>query len=404
MFGIKIPKLGVTMKSAKLLRWQWQSGESVKEGDSVVIIETDKVTYEVPAPSSGILHPVSQEGEMYEVGEIVGYIAKDREEYEQIFSQYPSPGVGIEPHTRPEKEEIEKATHSPLEKRIKASPVARAIASEHDLDLSLIHGSGPGDRITKKDVLYALEERKTLKPRPIEGVVETREVAEKEIKETIPISGVRKIIFENMFQSLSSSAQLTIHTEAAVESVMALRQRLTRDGQMVSYNAVLVKIVAMALRLHPKINASVERYEIRIWKQIHIGIAMEAKESLIVPVVRNPNTKTIREIDFEIEDLIKKVRENRFTVDDLANGTFTITNLGFAEIDHFTPIIRPPESAILGVGRIVKKPVIKNEAVLPEARISLSLTFDHRIIDGAPAARFLKTVKSMVEDPILMVG
>jgi pyruvate/2-oxoglutarate dehydrogenase complex dihydrolipoamide acyltransferase (E2) component len=160
----------------------------------------------------------------------------------------------------------------------------------------------------------------------------------------------------------------------------------------------------MALRLHPKINASVEGDNIRVWRQVHIGVAMEANDALIVPVVRNPDIKTIREIDHEILELIQKARENKLSPDDLANGTFTISNLGFADIDFFTPIIRPPESAILGVGRITKKPSVRNDHVIPEARIGLSLTFDHRIIDGAPGARFLKTIKEMVEEPLLMIS
>ena len=143
---------------------------------------------------------------------------------------------------------------------------------------------------------------------------------------------------------------------------------------------------------------------IRVWRQIHIGLAMEANKALIVPVVRNPDMKTIREIDREITELVLKTRENKLSPDDLVNGTFTISNLGFADIDYFTPIIRPPESAILGVGRIVKKPGIKDDHVIPEARIGLSLTFDHRIIDGAPAARFLNTIKDMIEDPLVMIS
>jgi len=207
-----------------------------------------------------------------------------------------------------------------------------------------------------------------------------------------------------MYQSLSQSAQLSLHTEACAEPLIALRERFSRDEEKVSFNAILVKISAMALRLHPKINASVEGDNIRVWRQVHIGVAMEANDALIVPVVRNPDIKTIREIDHEILELIQKTRENKLSPDDLANGTFTISNLGFADIDFFTPIIRPPETAILGVGRITKKPSVRNDHVIPEARIGLSLTFDHRIIDGAPGARFLKTIKEMVEEPLLMIS
>jgi pyruvate/2-oxoglutarate dehydrogenase complex dihydrolipoamide acyltransferase (E2) component len=165
-----------------------------------------------------------------------------------------------------------------------------------------------------------------------------------------------------------------------------------------------MKICATALRLHPKINVSVDGDVIRVWRQIHIGLAMEHNDALIVPVVRNPDLKTIREIDTKIRELVERTRENSLSPDDLSNGTFTITNLGFAEIDGFTPILRPPESAILGVGRIVKQPSIRNDTVTVERKMTLSLTIDHRVIDGAPGARFLRSVKEIIEDPLLLVS
>jgi pyruvate dehydrogenase E2 component (dihydrolipoamide acetyltransferase) len=404
MISITIPKLGLTMENAKVVRWLHHSGAEVNEGAPVLVIETDKVTYEVPAPASGLLHPVAPEGKTCSVEETVGYVAKDQEEYERIVKQYPSPEgkaaeilPGEEPSAMP-------ASGAPSGGHFKASPLARAMAAEHNLDISSITGSGPGGRIVRADILRALEEKAKVAAKRIEELAEPGPGSRKDIRESIPIRGVRKIIFDNMFHSLSQSAQLTLHTEASAEALVALRDRLTIDGQKVSFNAILAKTAAMALRLHPKINASVENDTIQVWKQIHIGLAMEANEALIVPVVRRPDLKTIRDIDREIADLVKKLRENRLSPDDLANGTFTITNLGFADIDFFTPIIRPPESAILGVGRIVKKPVVKKDTLVLEPRLALSLTFDHRIIDGAPAARFLKTIKDMIEDPVLMIG
>jgi pyruvate dehydrogenase E2 component (dihydrolipoamide acetyltransferase) len=362
------------------------------------------VTYEVPAPASGLLHPVAPEGKTCSVEETVGYIAKDRKEYERIVKQYPSPEQeraeilpAVEPPARP-------PSGPPSGGRVKASPLARAMATEHHLDLAAIKGSGPSGRIVRADILAALEEKAKVAAKRIEEIAEPGPGSRKDVRESIPIRGVRKIIFDNMFLSLSQSAQLTLHTEASAEALVALRDRLTSDGQKVSYNAILVKTAAMALRLHPKINASVEGDRVQIWKQIHIGLAMEANEALIVPVLRAPDSKTIRDIDREITDLIRRLRENHLSPDDLLNGTFTITNLGFADVDHFTPILRPPESAILGAGRIVRKPVVKKDTVVPEARLALSLTFDHRIIDGAPGARFLKTIKDMIEDPLLLIG
>jgi pyruvate dehydrogenase E2 component (dihydrolipoamide acetyltransferase) len=413
MIEITIPKLGLTMESAKLVEWAFVSGDKVREGETILVIETDKVTFEVPAPADGIIHPVVPEGADCEVEETVGYLAEDREEYERIIKECPgavSKGSGkaetcvsevIFPEGRPGPDQ------SPLmtEGRIKASPLARSMAVKHDLDLRAIAGSGPSGRIVKADIVRALKEKPVVADRfqkiPLSAA--DRASADKTAVEAIPVEGVRRVIFDNMYESLSRTAQLTLHTDACAEALMDVRGRLNKGDHKISYNAVLTKIAAMALRLHPNINASVEGNSILIWAQVHIGIAMEANDALIVPVVRNPDLKTVSEIDHDITELILKTRENRLSPDDLANGTFTITNLGSADIDHFTPIIKPPESAILGVGRIVKKPGIKNDQVVPEARIGLSLTFDHRIIDGAPAAVFLKTIKDTIEDPLLMI-
>jgi len=414
MIEIIIPKLGLTMESAKLVSWEFGSGDTVKEDETILVIETDKVSFDVPAPADGIIHPVVPEGTDCAVEETVGYLAKDREEYERIIKEHPSAvskgpekaetsvSKAVSPEDRPDQAAAPVITKG----RIKASPLARSMAAKHDLDLRAITGSGPAGRIVKADILRALEE----KPVVAEGVhaippgPADRASADKTAIEDISIKGVRRVIFDNMYESLSRTAQLTVHTDACAEALMGLRKRLKRGDYKISYNAILTKITAMALRIHPNINASVEGDSIRLWKQVHIGLAMEANDALIVPVVRNPDLKTIREINHDITELINKTRENKLSPDDLANGTFTITNLGFADIDHFTPIIRPPESAILGVGRIIKKPVIKNDQVVPEARIGLSLTFDHRIIDGAPGARFLKTIKDMIEDPLLMIS
>ena len=415
MIEITIPKLGLTMESAKLGRWEFSSGDAVKEGETILVIETDKVSFDMPAPSDGIIHPIVPEGITCAVEEIVGYLAENKEEYERIIEEHPfAEAEGTEKVETSQAGAVSQAgqpaamppSSAGPKGRIKASPLARSMAATNNLDLNAIVGSGPGGRIVRADILRVLDEAPAIAGERVERPPQEalKGIGVKEISESIPIQGVRRVILDNMHQSLSQSAQLTLHTEACAEPLMALRERFSRDGEKVSFNAILVKISAMALRLHPKINASVEGDNIRVWRQVHIGVAMEANDALIVPVVRNPDIKTIREIDHEILELIQKTRENKLSPDDLANGTFTISNLGFADIDFFTPIIRPPESAILGVGRITKKPSVRNDHVIPEARIGLSLTFDHRIIDGAPGARFLKTIKEMVEEPLLMIS
>lgn len=414
MIELKIPKLGLTMENAKILSWQFASGDEVKKEETIFVIETDKVTFEVESPTDGIIHPVAKTGETYDVDQIVGYLAENREEYEKLIKTYPSE---IEINERIIDETKGEAvikrgetTLGPIEseKRIKASPLAKSMASSHGLNLAGIKGTGPGGRIIRKDILEVLKELETLdKKKQVLPKAVDKNFFGKEPMDTILITGIRRVIYDNMYMSLSQTAQLTLHTEAKAEAIVDFRDRLNKrlDKEAIkfSYNVILVKIVATALRMHPKINASVEENEIKIWRQIHIGVAMESEDALLVPVIRNPDLKSLNEINQELNELIIKTRENKLLPDDLANGTFTISNLGFADIDYFTPILRPPESAILGVGRIVRKPGITNNYIIPEDRMGLSLTFDHRIIDGAPGARFLKTVKEIIEAPALIV-
>lgn len=414
MIELKIPKLGLTMEKAKLLSWQFRPGDEVKKGETIFIIETDKVTFEVSSPTDGIIHPVGQAGETYLVDQTVGYLADNREEYEGLIRDYPAEALALEKMVGVEEKAKTKKVAPPKvgivpDKRLKASPVAQAMASSHGLSLAEIKGTGPGGRIIRDDVLRTIKEKEEAAKReePLSKIVD-KDFPGKEALETIPISGIRRVIYDNMYRSLSQTAQLTLHTEACGQALIDLRDRLNerlgKEEARFSYNAILVKMVATALRLHPKINASVEGDEIRVWQQIHIGVAMESEDALVVPVIRNPDLKSITEINQELDELITKTRQNKLLPDDLANGTFTISNLGFADIDYFTPILRPPESALLGVGRIVEKPVIKDGQIIPEARVALSLTFDHRVIDGAPGARFLKTVKEIIEEPVLMIS
>ena len=409
MNEIKIPKLGLTMEKAELVKWEVHSGDQIKEGDILFIIETDKVTFEVPSPGSGFILPLAKEGSTCKVEETVAFLAADRAEYEALLKEHPGAGIeGEKGEEEPGRDSIStQKTDVPAtiaaagKNRIKASPLARAMAEKNRLSLASIQGTGPGGRIVKTDILKALETVGS--ERPGKKAAEEETIL-KESGETIPITGVRKVIFDNMYQSLSQSAQLTLHTEADAGPLLSLRETLGKSGEGVSYNAILLKIAAAAIRIHPHINASVEGDAIKVWRQIHIGVAMETGGTLVVPVVRNADLKTIRQIEREVQELIAKARENRLSPDDLFNGTFTISNLGFADIDFFTPIIRPPESAILGIGRIMKRAVVEDDRVVPGRRVSLSLTFDHRIIDGAPAARFLKTIKDAVENPLLLIG
>lgn len=216
--------------------------------------------------------------------------------------------------------------------------------------------------------------------------------------QTISLVGIRKTVAERMLQSLQTMAQLTLVTEADATQMVELREELCRHFD-VSYTDLIVKVVALALRRHPLLNSRLEGEEIRILEEINVGVAVAVANGLVVPVTHDADKKSVQEIAQEARALAQKAREGSLTVEELTGGTFTLTNLGMYDIDAFTPIINPPQAAILGVGRIKQKPAIYQGEVAKRAMIHLSLTFDHRILDGAPAAEFLRSVKGIVEDP-----
>ena len=404
---ITVPKLGLTMEEATLVCWKAAAGEMVEKEQIVLVLETDKVTFEMPSPGEGLLHPVAASGSRIEVSQVVGYLAADAAELAQLTADHPAAETAV-----PEVAAAAAAagpaagTAGPPAAsaaaggRVKASPVARAMAHAHGIDLGLLAGSGPGGRVVRADVLKAIERGVPAKAASAPAAVAGELLS---ASQEIPIAGVRKVIFKNMHLSLTTQAQLTLHTEASAAEMMRLRSRLNAAGAKVSYNAVLVKVIAQALKQHPLVNASVEGEMIKVWRQVHVGVAMDLGRGLIVPKVRNAENKSIREISADIERLVEAAKAGSLALDDLTLGTFTLTNLGAWDIDDFTPIVNHPESAILGVGRIIEKPVAREAQVVVDPRMALSLSFDHRIIDGAPGAAFLKTIKDMIEEPSLML-
>jgi pyruvate/2-oxoglutarate dehydrogenase complex dihydrolipoamide acyltransferase (E2) component len=402
---ITVPKLGLTMEEATLVAWKFKAGEVVKKEQVVLVLETDKVTFEMPSPGEGLLHPLAAAGSRIEVSQVVGYLAADRAELEQLAARHPAAQTGAPAPAAAAGPAAAVAEAPPAAAapggRVKASPVARVMAKAHGIDLARLAGSGPGGRIVRADLLAAIEKGPgaPAPPAPAAATVELLSAAQE-----IPIAGVRKVIFKNMHLSLATQAQLTLHTEAAADALIRLRRRMNAaGGAKVSFNAILVKVIASALKQHPLVNAAVEGDRIKVWRQVHVGVAMDLGKGLIVPKVRHADTRSIREISAEIDRLVEAAKAGRLSLDDLTVGTFTLTNLGAWDIDDFTPIVNHPESAILGVGRIVEKPVARNGQVLIEPRMALSLSFDHRIIDGAPGAAFLKTIKDMIEEPALML-
>ena len=291
------------------------------------------------------------------------------------------------------------------------TPVARRIAEEAGLDWRALAGSGPRGQVVRQDVDRALAAGAGVAPEapaprpaaPLPGPRPSGE-APAEAYETIPLAGARAVIAERMLQSASATAPVTLTTEADATALVRLRKDLVEDGIAATYNDLFVYILGRALAEHPRLNASLDGEAIRLWRQVHVGLAVDTDRGLLVPIVRDVQDKSLAEIAHDAAGLVERARGGRCTPDELRGGTFTLTNLGSLGIDAFTPIINLPECAILGVGRIRPQPVIKKKKVVARQMVWLSLTFDHRLVDGAPVARFLQRVVQLVERPHLLLA
>ena len=448
-----IPKLGQTVEEVTLINWLVEDGAKVEAGQDVLEVETDKAIFAVPAPASGILHHGPyQKGEVIPVLTVVGAVGKAGEKV-SLEAQGPKQETpagaqsGLlsssveEPilpadHAKAEKSAFasprarrlahlkgvdlakvlpsggggtrvrEKDVLAYLESLPHLSPVARKIAAERGLDVSSLEGSGPGGWVMKQDVLAA----SSTVPQQVQAAIAPAKTATDEVLERTPLTGVRGVIAERMSVSVHTTARVTLTSEVDASALAELRERFRMKvsetwGFTPSYNDFLGLIVARALKGHPYMNArlSADGKAIETLRQVNIGLAVDTPRGLLVPVIHNADRLGLRQFGQRSRELADKARQGRCLPDELSGGTFTITNLGMYEIDAFTPVINLPEIAILGVGRIVQKPVFENGEVTVGRRMILSLVFDHRLTDGAPAARFLQQIKRLVEDPFLLL-
>jgi len=357
---VLMPRLSLTMSEGTVVQWFKKEGEKVEKGEPVVEVLSDKVTYEVEAPASGIIRKImAEEGVDVPVAETLAVITAPDEEL-------------------PEVEAIAEVPVERVEKRIVASPAAKRVAKEHGVDLAQVKGTGPEGRIVEEDVKRFIEEAK---------------VARK-IRQVIPLSGIRKTAAERVSLSAKTAPHSTITMGVDVTNAKKLREKF-----QVSYTDVLVKAVAEALTEHSVMNSTLEKDQIKIFEDVNVGVAVATEAGLVVPVIHNADKKSLKEVASALKELVEKAREGKLTREELSGGTFTITNLGMFGVDTFTPIINPPETAILGVGRIVEKPVVVDKKIVVKPVMQLSLSFDHRVMDGAPAAQFLQKLKEIIENP-----
>lgn len=432
--NITMPKWGLTMKQGKITKWFKNEGDPVQQGEELFEVETEKITNKVEAAASGILFQiVVPEGTTVPVGTIVAIVAEPGEQPERIEGL--QMGEVVEAASSPAGRPAAGRPQEPAEKKfVLASPAARRLAKELGVDLTLVPGTGPRGRITEADVSRYHEEgppppRITPLAKEMasqagldlstvvgtgEGGKITKEDVERALEEevkpvqSIPFTGMRKSIAENMHASLQNTAQLTIFTEVDVTEMAGFLDLVREEFKdqekvRVSYNDIIVMITSRVLKRFPAMNSTLVGEEILLHDAVNMGIAVALPDGLIVPVLRDAHKKGLLQIAREVRELARKARDGTLSVDEVTGGTFTITNLSMFEVDGFTPILRPPETGILGVGRVKEKPAVCDGEISIRSMTFVSLTFDHRVVDGAPAAEFLQTLARYLQHPQLVM-
>ncbi len=436
-YEVVVPKLGLTATEATIVRWLIKKGEGVRAGKAILEIMTDKVNFEVESPVDGILAEIfNREEETVPVGTVVGLIAtRGGEAIVEEWKGSSSAGV-IRGRSAEGTGEGEKGSD-----RIKASPAARRLAGELGIDLASIQGTGDEGRIVGRDVEVGAKKPPRVRATPLAAKMATSlgidlrkiegtghmgkimrdDVAAQGSRETtlpregplaeatpaadaqvIPYSGIRRAIGERMHESATTTAAVTLVGRFNVESMVNLRQELLSDieretGVRLTYTDILVKIVAHALRDYPRVNASLTGEGVVIHPHINVGIAVALAEGLMVPVIRNAQALSLAQIAVQAKDLVEKTRSGRISPDELKGGSVTLSNLGRYSVDCFGPIINLPESVIVGVGRIQEQPAAINGGLVIKPMMSVSVVFDHRVLDGAQAAEFLTIIGKYLE-------
>jgi len=382
--AVTVPKLGLTMKKATVVKWHKREGEGVKKDEVIAEIETDKVTCQIQSPQDGILLKIiGQKGANVLVGGVLAYVGQQGEKIpENIVTQSPTAqtaaGTGRQVTAQP-------MIQSSSADKKRVSPRAKRLVEEKGIDLSKVAGSGPEGMILESDILAYIE---TSLYRTSDGL---------KVKQVIPFSAIRRAIAENMTASLQGTAQVTLMAEADASHFQKILAEMESSDNRLTYTDLLVQTVSKTLENHPMLNSTIEEEQIKIIEEINIGVGVAAESGLVVPVIRNANKKDLNEISINLKGLSEKARQQKLALEDVSGGTFTITNLGMYGVTAFTPIINPPQTSILGVGEVALKPVVDSGKIEVRPMMMLSLTFDHRAMDGHIAANFLRDLKKGIE-------
>lgn len=420
---VLMPKLGATMEKARIIQWFKQEGDSVQIGEPILEIMTDKINMEVEATNEGILiKKLYEEDTEVPVLDVIAYIGETDESIEEKTKEKPALLCSEnKDHSRKFIIDTVISTPSSPELKVRRTPAALKLAQIHGIDLRRVKGTGAYNRIHVQDVELYIKSQKNAtslaEKIAIDQNINLTNISSskigkedvlhhipKKVSHSIPYNGIRKVVGDRMVNSVNQVPHVTLNTEVDMTKASELRSFLLdkiqkKTGLRLSYTEIIVKSVAHALSFHPMMNASLNGNQIDMHSEINIGLAVAIPNGLVVPVITNADQLGLAELTVKSKKLAKLARENRLSLGQMQSGTFTISNLGMYAVDSFTPIINQPESAILGVGRVKEQVVSINGAIEVRPQMSLSLSFDHRVVDGAPAAHFLTDLKNILENP-----
>ena len=412
---IRMPKMSDTMEEGVIASWLKKVGDEIKSGDILAEVETDKATMELESYDDGVLlHIGVKDGDSVPVDGVIAIIGEKGEDVNEILKDIENDTSSVdnseEVNEIPIEKEIEVKVETPApapeeknissnDERIKASPLAKKLADEKGIDLSNISGSGDGGRIIRKDI----EEYKGIpsKIAEVQKEIKLPQIHSEESFEEIPVTQMRKTISKRLAESKFSAPHFYLTMEIDMDNCIEGRKKINESSEVkISFNDIILKACAVALRKHPMVNSSYLTDKIRINHHVHIGVAVAVDEGLLVPVIRFADNKSLSHISAEVKSLAKRAKDKQLQPSDWEGNTFTISNLGMFGISEFTAIINPNDSCILAVGGIKSTPVVKNGEIVPGNIMKLTLSCDHRLVDGATGAAFLQTLKELIEDPI----
>lgn len=419
---IKMPRMSDTMTEGNIVSWLKKEGDKVESGDTLAEVETDKATMELDSFTDGILlHIAVKEGPV-PIDGVIAVIGKAGEDWKSVLAgaqggsnngsngqkaATPAPEVAAAAEPTAPASVPAAAVAESEDKRVKASPLARSIAKDAGIDIAQVPGSGDQGRIVKKDVEAALESHKSApaaKPETPAAAPALVYAAGSGQYEEVPVSQMRKTIARRLSESKFTAPHFYLTVEINMDKAIAMRTQVNEISPVkISFNDFVIKAVAASLRQHPAVNSSWLGDKIRYNKDINIGVAVAVEDGLVVPVVRQADIKTLSQINTEVKAFATKAKERKIQPQEMQGNTFTISNLGMFGIEEFTAIINPPDACILAIGAIAEKPIVKDGQIVVGNLMRVTLSSDHRVVDGATGAQFLQTFKSMLEDPIRLM-